>query len=269
MTNIQLRLDANKPIADEAGEIIIIEKPDSEALTKTANDLLDSVRDLTIDCGEMYEIASEETKEIKTRKKALEDRRKTITAPLDEAKKNVMDLFRMPIVILTEAETVIKGKMIAYSNEQKAVAVAAQKKAEEAARAERQRMLEEAQKAEAEQKRLLAEAEQNPEKAVELQRLAEEKAAQSNASALSAAMVTTQVPAVQVPKAKGASERVTWSAEVYDLPALLQFILDNPQYQHFIQPNMKELRAHAISMKENMKIPGVRAVGLSGLAIRS
>ena len=55
--------------------------------------------------------------EIKGRKKNLEARRKLITKPMMEAKKEVDELFKVPIASLTKAESALKGAIGRYVEE--------------------------------------------------------------------------------------------------------------------------------------------------------
>lgn len=54
--------------------------------------------------------------------------------------------------------------------------------------------------------------------------------------------------------------RELWSAEVYDLPALLQAIVSGKASMGLIEPNMTALNGMARALHENMIIPGVSAV---------
>ena len=55
-----------------------------------------------------YDTASVVLKEVKSRYKELDEQRKSITKPLDDAKKAVMELFKRPLDLLGQAETKIK-----------------------------------------------------------------------------------------------------------------------------------------------------------------
>ena len=70
---------------------------------------------LSIKTQETYEQAAAFVQEIKKWGKDLESERKKITGPIDTAKAAVQALFRKPQMLLEEAETVVKNKIIKYS----------------------------------------------------------------------------------------------------------------------------------------------------------
>ena len=65
-----------------------------------------------------YQLAGEELKAIKGRMKELDDLRKTMTRPLDEAKKRIMAMFFPVEDGLKKAESLIKRAMLGYQQEQ-------------------------------------------------------------------------------------------------------------------------------------------------------
>lgn len=76
----------------------------------------------------------------------------------------------------------------------------------------------------------------------------------------------------QVP---GIGTRVTWSGEVIGYPgtmqgfrALVEFVAQNPEYLHLLEPATSEINALARAQREALKIPGVRAVRFEGMGRR-
>lgn len=69
------------------------------------------------------------------------------------------------------------------------------------------------------------------------------------------------------PKTANVASVQTWSAEVYDLRALIKAALDNPVLLSCLTADMKVLNQYARSQKGQMNIPGVRAVATGGLRI--
>lgn len=67
-----------------------------------------------IDTAEENDFAADMLRDVKARHKALEDKRKTITKPLNAATKAVNDLFRPPRQLLERAEKHLKRKIAGY-----------------------------------------------------------------------------------------------------------------------------------------------------------
>ena len=138
-----------------------------------------------------------------------------------------------------EAKRLIKSKRITYDTEQTRI-----RKAEEARlQAEARRMAEEAALRDA----LAAEAEGRPEEA----------------AAILDEPVT--VPTVTIAKTTpsagvGGAIREVWSAEVYDLHALVAAIVEGKASMGLIEPNQTALNGLARSLKSNMRVAGVRAI---------
>lgn len=99
---------------------------------------------VTIVCADDSIIAQEARASINTRIKVLTDARMALTRPIDVAKKVIMDFFGGPIGVLEQAKGLLDGKVLAFDNEQERIRKEAQKKAEEAAQRERDRIQAEA-----------------------------------------------------------------------------------------------------------------------------
>lgn len=110
-----------------------IKTPTATELTTAAARTLEMLKEWTIDSQEAYGLAADELKALKAQQKALDERRTSITGPLNAALKSVNDLFRGPAALLGEAESVIKGKMIAWTEAQEAIQKAAMEAAAQAA----------------------------------------------------------------------------------------------------------------------------------------
>src|SRR5690606_29862260 len=147
-----------------------------------AEKTLQLVRDYQIQTAADYEGAAEQLKAIKSKAKSLDEQRKAITKPLDDAKRQVMNLFRPPLQFLADAESLIKRSMADFQREQERLRLEAQRKAEEQARKE--------------QERLARRAEQAAEKG---------QADKAEQLAMQAQMVQAPVVAFEKPKAAGVS----------------------------------------------------------------
>lgn len=156
---------------------------------------------------------------------------------------------------LAEAERVIKDTLAAYDTEQERLRVEAQRLADEAAR---QRD---------EDERLARAA------AMEIEgREYGDDALVDEAHALietPPVPVTAAPVAKAVPKVQGISYRVTYSARVTDVRALVKFIAANPQYVNLIVPNMTAINAQARSLKSALQIPGVQVLEHKDVAARA
>ena len=124
--------------------------PDSMAITATAQRALTFIEGFQITTNEDYALAAEELQAIKSRAKSLETQRTGITGPINDALKAINNLFRGPADLLTRAESVIKGKMLAWQQEQERIAAEARRKAEAEAEAQRKKLEAEAAAAQAE-----------------------------------------------------------------------------------------------------------------------
>ncbi|MEP0814539.1 MAG: hypothetical protein HRF49_07735 [bacterium] len=206
---------------------IAIQRPDEAAMNSGAAAMLEAARQIVISNEDQYHRAGVELQGIKKRAKELDEYRKSITAPLDKAKKSIMDLFRAPLEFLAEAETVIKRAMLTYQQ------------AAEAKRIEEETRLREAEAARLAEERELAEAGLLDEAAIEPPK-----------------PIKAETPA---PKAIGTSVREVWRAEVTDKKALIKYIADNPAWDYLVEPNMAEINGLAKIQKGRLAIPGLLA----------
>lgn len=128
-------------------------------------------------------------------------------------------------------------------------------------------------------------------KRLEEQRRLEEEARQREAEALEAEIVQAEAegasqaeveaiiergpvpapPVVLPPVAKpvaGVSTRELWAAEVTDLAALVKYVAVNPQFIGLLSPNLTAINGMARSLKNVMKIPGVRVYSTTSVGAR-
>lgn len=258
-------------------------------LAEHAQAALASATDLVIDSETMYELASDELKNIKALQKTVEEKRTSITGPLNAALKAVNDLFRAPKEFLDKAEAVCKRSMITYATEQERIAAEARRVAEEAARKERERLA-------AEQREQERQAHEAAEASARAAREAREAAARGDAEAAAAAAaesrrqseaaqaaqaeaqataqtaeVVTVTPTVASPaKVVGISGRMNYAAQVDNLMALVKAVADGTAPLECICANDKFLGAQARAFKRAGPLyPGVTAVAERSLAARA
>lgn len=226
---------------------VTVTNPDQAGMARSAQSAIALVEAFEVVDTATYELAADELKDIKARAKQLDDQRKSLTKPLDEVKKNIMDLFRQPLELLTKAENIIKGKMLDYQREEQRKAAEERRKAEEAATAERERLRKEAQD--------LA---------------AEGKHGEAALKTTVAEMVApTAVHVEAPPQATGISTRKTVDFEVQDLMALVAHIATRPELIGLIKTDDVKLRAYVRGLGMACKLPGVRVFEKETLAARS
>jgi hypothetical protein len=193
--------------------------------TNEAQNTLAVVRKLEIKDQEQYSSTFERRKQINARIKELDEKRKSITAPLDVAKKNVMDLFRAPINFLTEAMQIADTLLLDWNDKQETI-----RKAQE----DKLRRETEKKQAELQAKADAARAAGKEDKAEQY----EDKAQAQVAPVLSP---TT-------PKINGGGFRTLWYAEVTDFTKLPD---------SYKLPNQSALDKMAEATKGSIAIPGV------------
>lgn len=225
---------------------VAIAAPSSADLQRGAASALDLVQSFEVVDAATFEIAADELKAIKGKIDALNEKRLGITKPLDAAKAAVMALFKPPIEVLQQAESIIKSKMLAWQQDEQRKAREAQLAAERAAEAERKRLADEAS--------ALADLGRTGEAAVK------EQVAQ---------MVVAPHAAVPAPPAvKGISTSTTVEFEVVDLLALVQHVAQRPELLALLAVDSVKLRAQVRATGMATNLPGVRVFEKQTLAAR-
>lgn len=194
-------------------------------------------------------------RDVRTRIKDLEARRMDRTRPLDESKRLIMADYAIPIGLYKGADERITAEVGRYQREQASIRAEAERKLRE--EADKARRAAEAREAEL---RAKADAEEDQAKADRLRAYADAQAAKAE----SIIAPTLAGPA----KVAGISSTERWSAEVTDLKALLQGVIDGRIPAEAVEPNMPYLNQVARALKGSLNYPGVRAVSESGIAAR-
>lgn len=208
--------------------------PEVKALTEETQVIVAAAGAVVVKTVEQYALAGTELTRIKGAAKRLDELRTSITRPMDAAKKAVMDFFRAPAERLAAAEAQIKRAMLAYSNEQDRIRQAEQRKADEAAQRERDRISAQAAKATAAGK---------DEKAAALEQRAAE--------------VVAPVIQREPPKVAGVSTREVWKFAIVDAALV-------PREYTLIDES--KIRRVVGAMKGDTAIPGVRVYAEKALA---
>lgn len=219
----------------ETTEIVSVE---AQKKIAESTELAEQYRDFSITAPQGYANAGGVLKAVKGKAKELDDLRKSLTKPLDESKKRIMELFRTPLEVLAGVESAIKRAMINWQKEQEAIRLAEEKRLAEIQRKETERLEKEARLAEEKASKLKTE---------KAKLAAEEKAKdlREKAAAVSAIAPTvkSKVEAVQ-----GVSTRKTWKCKVVDVDKIPR---------EYLIPDAKLLNAIAAATKGTKVIPGV------------
>ncbi len=223
--------------------VLNIKHPD-EALFTKSEEMLEYVRGWEIITADQLVAAGGDLQAIKILAKEVNGKRLAITKPLNDALKEVNALFKPAKEWLSQAETILKGKILAFQNEQERLARELQAKADADARKEREKLERRAAKAEAKGKE---------DKAEELRDQAETQIAPKVTSA--------------APKLSGISRRETWKAEVTDKEAFLRFVVNQrPDLLPIVKIDSSALNGMARSLKGELDLPGVKVSKEASLA---
>lgn len=212
-----------------------------------------------ISAAEEYKGASDDLRRIKTKSKQLDDLRKSLTRPLDESKKRIMEFFSKPLEFLEKAESTVKSAMLKWQQEQERTRLEEERKIQEAARKEEERLRkikeeqerawrekEEAKRKEAE--RLAAEGKAKEAEKARIE--AEKAAAKAEERAIQAEQISVPVPVLEskVEKINGIATKTIWKFRIVDF---------NKIPHRFLIPNEKMLGDIARTAKGSARIDGV------------
>lgn len=213
---------------------------EAKKLATDADKALVLSANVIIDSNDSYEQGALIFKEINAKIKEVNDKRLSMTRPLDESKKQIMDFFKGPIEKLESAKKTIKGSMIAY-----------------------QEKIELERKKEEERLRIAAEKERKYQ-----ERLAEKRAARAEEKGdveraeeireeIQDVPFVAPVIAANKPKPQGVAIREIYSAEVVDIMALIKAVAEGRAPQNLVVADQKVLSQMARALKNNMAIDGV------------
>lgn len=278
--------------------------PEATRALQIAEQAYETAMSVEIDSPEMFQMAGTELQSVKARAKQIEDLRLSLTRPLDESKKRIMDLFRHPLARLEEAEGLIRKGMLTFQQAEREKQERARREAEETARRERERLEAERRAAEAAERQAREQAaaaqrateeaaaaarkagdEEAARAAEEANRIAQEEARAAAAAAAAVAehaaaeielaeIAPVAIAVIDQPKAVGISTRQNWKAEVTDLRALVIAAgklaeSGDTTLLGYLEANTKALGQVAKALKNQARIPGVRVYAEEGLAVRA
>lgn len=230
---------------------LIVEQPD-EALFKQSENWLAIAETFEITSSDIALNAGDSLKKIKFLAKELEQKRTAITKPINQALREINALFKPAKDWLSQAERLMKTKLLSYQAEQERIAQEAQRKIDEEARKERMRL---------EKAAALAAQAGMDDRAEELREEVEAQVEEAQTA-----------PAVQsaAPKIEGVVTRKTWKADVTDKSLFIQHVASKrPDLIALIQINQSALNAQARSLKGSLDLPGIRVYEEKNIAARS
>jgi hypothetical protein len=237
--------------------------PDSAGLAARAQQALTFVQSFEIASVEDYGLAADELRAIKVRANKLEEQRTAITGPINAGLKAVNNLFRAPAEFLAQGERVLKGKMLAWDQEQERLARIEREKAGAIAAAERKRLEEEAaaRQAEADKQAEIARKAQaaGDAQAVQIAQANADRAnSESQEAAIAAQLVVAAPAVVAIEKTKGISTSKKVDFEVVDLHALIKHVAAHPELINLVIADSVKLRAYVKGLGMACQLPGVR-----------
>jgi len=222
---------------------LTIKRPDERLFSRSKASLA-AAKEFKIRTPEDAEDAGAVLREIKGLAKDFEEKRTSITKPINQALREVNALFKPAKAWLVEAEGLLKSRLLEYQNEQERIARELQAKADAEARKEREKL---------ERKAKLAGAVGMSDKAKELREEAEIKIAPIFKSAAA--------------KIAGVVRRETWKAEITNELILVRHIAnERNDLLYLIKIDQSALNAWARKLKDELDLPGVKAVKESSIA---
>jgi hypothetical protein len=211
---------------------------DVQKSTETALTIIDVVKSISIKDRDDYEFAQLAMKDVKDRIKQLEEIRFGQTRPIDEAKKRIMEFFKVPLQKLEDAKSFLNKIMVRWAEDQERI------------RKEEEKRLQEEAKKRAEEDALKA--------ALEAEKAGDTAEAEA---IISEPVYVPPIKVVsEVPKSKESHIRETWSAEGYDLMTTVKAISDGKAPLQCVKYDDVFINGQGRSYKQALSIPGVRAI---------
>lgn len=232
-------------MSDILSPLAAIQAPDAAEMTTGANAALAMVQAWQITDETTYGLGAEELRAIKAKRKALEEKRTSMTVPLNGVLKSINALFKGPDTLLEQAESIIKGKMISYTDEiERQQREAAQAAAKAAAEAEAAAMAAAA-----------ADAQDD---------VAEAAMEMAVAAAAAAPVVLAPVRAAGISKTM-----VRKKGRVTDKAAFLKAIAEVPAYHALVDVNEGAINKLIAALGGGLAIPGIEIYEEKTLSARA
>lgn len=206
-----------------------------EIQTQEVNQFIEASAIANITDQDSYDKVLDTAKQIKLKAKDLEEKRKSITKPLDESKKIVMELFNKPINMLQMFENGLKKTMIAYINKKEQERLKEQKRRDEEAAKEKKKLEDKAKK--------------------------EEDKGKTESAEITREIASSVVaPVVDRKVEKGGVYTVKrYTTVVQDKVAFLKWVVDSKMLE-YVTVNVSQLNREAQGTKGERQWPGIKIV---------
>ena len=242
---------------------------------KRVNDALNfcqSVEVVTIATNDQYLNSTKLFRELGGYIKVVDAERAVVKEPYLTKGREIDSWFKVPLAALQNLknrldpairtyERAQEQKRIEEQNRLNRIAEEQRKKAEDAARAEREK---------GEEKRREADriAKEDASRAAELRRQAEAADARAAQKEEKAATVMAPVAQTALPKAEGVSKRANWKFVVKNQEECIKYCIEKGWY-HLLMVNPVTANAHAKSLRQAMSLPGFEIVNDESLTGKS
>jgi hypothetical protein len=227
-------------------EQIIISRPDTAELSRDSHASIQEANALVVTSREQHEAGLTAYRTLGGVEKRIVDLFEAPKKAAHRAHKEITKAEKTLLAPVKEAKLIINKKLAHYEDEQDRIRKAKQ--------------------AEAERKAREAEEEERLRAAQEAQDAGRDREAEEIISApIEPPMVHVEP---ETAKVEGVSTQKRWSAEVTNKMALVMYVAANPDYIDLLNPDQPNLNRLAVSMKQNLNIPGVRAVSKTVRPVR-
>lgn len=189
---------------------------------------LNGAKQFIIDSQQTFDLANRILHEINAQKKEIDEMRKKLKAPINQAGKAIEDFFRQPINFLTTAEQQYKIKLIKYKDAQDA-------------------------KLRVSRTETMAQSEVLAEKAMEALK-ANDLEGYTNSLMEMGDLTNDNVAAINL---DGLGMRDNWRGRVFDLTALIMAVADGNAPSDLLAVDYTKLNSLAKSVRDTMSYPGI------------
>jgi hypothetical protein len=228
------------------GTEIIIRRPDAPSIVTALAPAVEAARLWSVHDIESNRVALERVRDLRAGEKRIAEHFEPARKAMDEAKREILKARDSLIGPIAEARDIYDRKAAEFEQAERKKAL------------ERQRLLDAEARRQEEERALLD--------AVEAETAGDSTAADA---ILAEPIVVPQIlVAPAVAHVEGVTSRTTWSAEVSDLHALVRYVAAHPEWISLLEANQPNLNRLAVSQRQALAIPGVRAVSKSVRSVR-
>jgi hypothetical protein len=215
-------------------------------------------------------VVSSQMNAVVAKKKALIEKRMSLTRPIDAAKKAAMDLFQPYVDQLEQAEQHLKALILRFHKREDERREIEERRLREIQRQEQERLAKEAAERRAEAEKEAAEKRRQAEVAAKAGHLEGQQMAlaaaveieqqgQREAEGLMQAAAVAPAAIVTPTKVAGSGRTERWYGEV-NKPELIDFISKHHEYLYLVDVDQSKCNNVANTQRENCKVGGIKAV---------